>query len=276
MNAPLGPAAGVATAAAWGAGDFCGGLAARRQPVFVVVLLSQLIGLVAIGAVALVVREPMPGVRDLLWGAAAGLAGGVGVTALYASLARGRMGVAAPITGVVAAILPVGYAWTVEGAPTLLGLGGMGCALVGIVLVSGPKAERPEPRVLALALLSGLGFAGFLLLMGLSTGAPYFWTLTAARAGSSLALLTIVLATRPGWGRPGWSLLGAAAGDTLGNALFLFAARAGRLDVAVVLSALYPIFTVLLALVVLKERLTWTQAAGSALMLAAIPLMALA
>ncbi|HUR70214.1 MAG TPA: DMT family transporter [Candidatus Thermoplasmatota archaeon] len=268
------PAAGLGTAAAWGAGDFSGGLAARRQPVVVVVFLSQLIGSVLIGAAALLSREAMPAATDLLWGAAAGLAGAVGVTALYAALSMGRMGIAAPITGVVAAVLPVAYAWTIAGAPSALGLAGVGLALAGIVLVSGPKAERPPPRVLALALVSGLGFASFLLLMGLS-GGSYFWTLTAARGGSAFVLLVIVLVVRQTWGKPSWWVLGAALGDTLGNAFFLIAARLGRLDVAVVLSALYPIATVLLARLVLKEKLTRTQAWGAALMLAAIPLVAL-
>lgn len=272
----LGPAAGIATAATWGAGDFAGGLAARRQPVFVVVLLSQAIGLVLVGIVALVVREPVPGLRDLLWGAAAGLAGGIGVTALYASLASGRMGIAAPITGVIAAILPVTYAWIVGGVPSAWGFSGVALALFGISLVSGPKAERPSGRVLMLAIIAGIGFAVFLLLMGLSTSESYFWTLTSARVGSTLALAVLVVLSRPGWGKPGWSLIGAAVGDTLGNAFFLLATRLGRLDVAVVLSSLYPVTTVILARLVLKERLTWTQGVGSALMLAAIPLVMLA
>jgi drug/metabolite transporter (DMT)-like permease len=271
----LGPAAGVATAATWGFGDFSGGLAAKRQPVFVVVLLSQAIGLALVGAVALLVREPLPGLRGLLWAAAAGLAGGVGVTALYASLASGRMGIAAPITGVVAAVIPVSYTWLRSGLPSALGLAGVALAFVGIILVSGPKAERPSPRVLALALTSGCGFAGFLLLLGLAGRDSYFWTLTAARVGSSFACLGIVLVTRPGWGRPGWSVLGAALGDTLGNAFFLIATRLTSLDVAVMLSSLYPVTTVLLARLVLKEHLTWMQGIGSALMLAAIPMVAL-
>ena len=271
----LGPAAGIATAVTWGAGDFCGGMAAKRQRVLVVVLFSQALGLVGVGAVALLVHEQMPPWFDLLWGAGAGLAGAVGVTALYASLASGRMGIAAPVTGIVAAILPVSYSWWRGGIPSLWALGGVVLALGGLVLVSGTKAERPSRRVLVLALISGLGFATFLLLMGFSTGRSYYWTLTAARGGSTIVLLGLVLSSRAAWGRPGWAVAGAALGDTLGNAFYLLATRLGRLDVAVVLSSLYPVTTVILARVVLKERLTRAQTAGAALMLAAIPLVAL-
>lgn len=273
LGAPL---AGIGSALAWGAGDFAGGLATRRTNVLLVVLLSQALGLVALVLLALVLGEPFPEAADLLWAVAAGLSGAVGVTSLYASLASGRMGIAAPITGVVAAVLPVTYTWLILGAPSAYGLAGMAVALVGIALVSGPRAERPPARVLGLALLSGLGFAGFLLLMGLAETDAFLWALSGARAGSSLALLALLVLTRPALTRPGWSVLAAGILDTAGNALFLLAARLGRLDVAVVLSSLYPVATVALARFVLKERLTALQAWGAALMLAAIPLIAMA
>lgn len=270
------PAAGIASALAWGAGDFAGGMAARKQNVFVVVFLSQVIGLALLLTLAAFVREPLPPAADFGWGAAAGVSGAVGVTALYASLSMGRMGIAAPITGVVAALIPVAYAWIFVGGPSSFGYAGMGLAVAGIVLVSAPKAERPPSKVLGLALLSGLGFAGFLLLMGLSSGSAFLWTLIGARAGSALVTL-IFAASRPRpWGRPTWAVLGASMGDTLGNAFFLLAARLGRLDAAVVLSSLYPIATVLMARMILRERLTWMQTAGAALMILAIPLVAMA
>lgn len=273
----LAPAAGLASALAWGAGDFAGGLATRRQPVFVVVLLSQLLGLGLLLVLALALREALPPLGDLVWGTAAGAAGAIGVSALYAALAQGRMGIAAPITGVVAAIIPVGFAWSVLGAPSPLGMAGMALALAGIALVSGPRRERPPARVLLLALLSGVGFAGFLLLIGLSGASSFLWTLVAARAGSALLVATLLLAReRRPWGAPTAWVVGASLGDTGGNAFFLLATRLGRLDVAVVLSSLYPVATVVLARVKLRERLSATQAWGSALMLAAIPLVALA
>ena len=270
----LGPLAGLASSATWGAGDFAGGMAARRAPLFVVVLLSQALGLVLVVALALTLREPVPPTADWLWGGAAGIAGAVGVTALYGSLSLGRMGIAAPVSGVIAAALPVAFAWTRIGAPELLGLIGMGVALVGIVLVSAPKAERPPPRVLLLATLSGLGFAAFFILMGMSTRTAFLWTLSSARVASTIAVLALVLFMRPGWGKPGVAVVIAGLGDVLGNACFLVATRLTRLDVAVVLSSLYPVMTVLLARIVLKEKLTPMQAWGAAVMLASIPLIA--
>lgn len=270
----LAPLSGLASAATWGAGDFAGGIAARRTPLFVVVLLSQALGLVLVTALALILGEPYPPLADVLWAGAAGICGAIGVTCLYGSLASGRMGIAAPVSGVIAAVLPVTYTFFAIGAPRALALAGMGVALVGIILVSAPKAERPPPRVIALAVGSGLGFAAFLVIMGLSSGATFLWTLASARLASTLAMGALVLATRPGLGKPGWALLVAGVCDTLGNALFLLATRLGRLDIAVVLSSLYPVMTVILARVVLKERLTPMQTWGASLMLAAIPLIA--
>lgn len=267
--------AGLGCSAAWGVGDFAGGLAAKRHPVFLVVLLSQALGLVIVATLALATGEPLPGWRDAMLGAAAGLGGAVGVTCLYAALASGRMGIAAPITGVVAAIVPVAYAWFAEGVPSAFAIGGTFLALAGIALTSGAKAERPPARVFGLALASGLGFAVFLLLMGLSSDESFFWTLTSARAASSSAVLLLVLGTGTAWSRPGWAVAVAGLGDAAGNALYLLAKEWSSLGTAVILSSLYPIATVALARFVLKERLTWPQAVGAALMLAAIPLVTL-
>lgn len=268
-----GTLAGLGCSAAWGVGDFAGGVATKRQPLFLVVLLSQALGFVIVATLAILSREPFPGSRDLVLGAAAGLGGAVGVTCLYAALASGRMGIAAPITGVVAAILPVSYAWFADGVPSSFAIVGTALALGGIVLTSGAKAERPPARVFWLALLSGLGFAAFLLLMGLSSDDSFFWTLTAARTASSTALLVLVVASGTGWSRPGWAIAVAGIGDALGNALYLLAKEWASLATAVILSSLYPIVTVALARFVLKERLTWPQAIGAGLMLAAIPLV---
>lgn len=269
-----GPAWGLASAATWGAGDFAGGIAARRVPLFVAVLLSQALGLVLVVALAFALREPVPVLSDWLWGGAAGLAGAVGVTCLYGSLASGRMGIAAPLSGVIAAALPVAYAWTRLGAPSAIGLAGMLLALAGIALVSAPRAERPPRRVLLLAVGSGLGFALFFILMGESTRTSFLWTLSAARVAACVVLLGVLALTRPGWGRPGVAVVLAGLCDVLGNAFFLLASRVARLDVAVVLASLYPVTTVILARIVLKEKLTPMQAWGAIVMLAAIPLIA--
>lgn len=273
----LAPLAGLASALTYGAGDFLAGVASRRASVALVALGSQLVGLALLPLLALALGETMPDARGWAWAFVAGLSAFVGIGALYAALSMGRMGVAAPITGVLAAAVPVTYAWVVGGAPSSVAVAGMALALVGIGLVSGAKAERPPPRVLALAVLSGLGFAGFLLLIGLSEGDAVVWPIVGARFGTGGAFLIAVLLTRPTLRETPWLLVGAtgvlvAAGD----ATYLLAARLGRLDVAVVLSSLYPAFTVALARFVLKERLTAMQTWGAALMLVAIPMIAMA
>ena len=127
---------GLASAASWGAGDFSGGLAAKRSPVYSVVILSQLVGLVLLVALALLLSEPFPTPSDLLWGAAAGLVGGLGLMALYQGLATGRMGVVAPVNAVVSAALPVLFGIWVEGPPAIQQFAGFGLAFVGVWLVS--------------------------------------------------------------------------------------------------------------------------------------------
>lgn len=269
------PAAGIGSALAWGAGDFVAGVASRRASVLVVAGGSQLVGLVILPILALALGEPIPAARDWLWAGAAGVSAFAGIGGLYAALASGRMGVAAPLTGVLAASLPVAYAWTVAGTPGELAVAGMVLALAGIALAGGPRAERPPARVLGLSILSGVGFAGFLLLMGESSRDAFVWTLIAARLGTLGSILVAIAITRPALrGAPVGAVALAGLLIVIGDALYLGAARLGRLDVAVVLSSLYPVGTVALARIVLKERLTRTQAWGAALMLAAIPLIA--
>src|SRR5947209_17790839 len=103
----LGFALALASAGLWGAGDFAGGLATKRAPVWSVVVGSQSAGLLLILALALASRQPLPGLSGAVWGSAAGLAGGVGVAALYAALASGSMGLIAPLTGVGATAIPI-------------------------------------------------------------------------------------------------------------------------------------------------------------------------
>ncbi|MEZ4592534.1 MAG: EamA family transporter, partial [Chloroflexota bacterium] len=122
----LAVAYGLASAAVWGAGDFSGGFATRRGNVYTVVLLSQVVGLVGLLGLALLLEGPLPPVRDLLFGALAGLAGVVGVLALYTGLARGRMGVVAPTTAVLSAAIPVIVGIVTEGIPPILVLVGFG------------------------------------------------------------------------------------------------------------------------------------------------------
>ncbi|MBL8057302.1 MAG: EamA family transporter [Anaerolineales bacterium] len=270
---------GLLSAAVWGAGDFCGGLAARRAAsTYAVVIGSQLVGILLVLGLALGLREPLPPAVSWLWGALAGWAGAIGLLALYRALASGRMGVAAPLSAVFAAALPVAAAALAQGLPSALTLAGFGLALTGVWLLSRPAGAVPFAwRDLGLPLLAGTGFGLFFVFIALAGQAATFWPLVASRSASLALMLAITAAARqaPLPERPAWPLA-ALSGllDACGNACFALAAQAGRLDVAAVLSSLYPASTVLLAVLVLKERFTRLQVAGIAAALAAIVLIA--
>lgn len=286
LNNPelLAVAYGLASAAVWGAGDFSGGLATKRGNVYMVVTLSQLVGLVCLLALALLLEGTLPPARDLLFGALAGLAGVIGILALYTGLARGRMGVVAPMTAVLSASIPVIVGIVTEGIPPVLVLVGFGLAVTAVWLLSGGgKADGIRRDELGLALLAGLGFALFFVFIDqLSTGV-IFWPLTAARVASVPLLLLFILGRRQWQGvttaRLPHSLLPiiALSGilDSGGNYFFALATQSGRLDIAAVLASLYPASTVLLARLILKETLGSRQWLGVGVALIALVLIAL-
>jgi drug/metabolite transporter (DMT)-like permease len=266
---------GLASAMTWGAGDFCGGLATRRAPVLTVVFLSQAIGLALLVLLALISREPFPSATDLAWGAAAGIAGVIGLSALYRGMAIGQMGVVASITGVISTALPVAFGALTQGMPDSLQAVGFGMAMAGVWLVSKPQgAARPDG--IGLAIVSGIGFGSFLILIAQTQRDAVFWPLSAARV-ASIALMFIFILARRSFALPAREtiLLLVLAGvlDAGGNFLFVVASQAGRLDVASALASLYPASTVLLALVLLRERLRRPQMLGVFVSLAAIPLI---
>lgn len=267
----------LSSALAWGTGDFFGGLASRRAGTFTVTAISQTSGLLLIVSLALAFGQPAPAVADIGWGIAAGLCGVTGIASLYRALATGQMGVVAPVTAVLSAGIPAAYGALVLGAPTALTISGFSLALVAIALISSARREAGRPVGLGLALLSGAGFGGFLILITRADATVSLWTLATARATASAVAWT--LAFSRGMDRPrdrqAWmQMLGAGVMDGLGNALYALAARLGRLDVAAVLSSLYPVSTIALAVVILRERLRPPQRLGIVLALAAIILVA--
>jgi drug/metabolite transporter (DMT)-like permease len=266
---------GLASAASWGAGDFSGGLATRRAPAAGVVIASQGVGIALLVVLALATGEAAPSAGQLGWAALAGANGAFGLLALYSALASGRMGVAAPISGVVGAVVPVLVGMQIHGPPGTIRLAGFALALVGVWLLTaaGGSAQAARPHERVLPFLAGVSFGLFLVFIHRAGGAGILWPLTTARGTSIAVLVAIGLLTRT-LRLPGRSALAltALAGllDTGGNAFFVLAARAGRLDVAGVLSSLYPAATVVLACLLLGERLTGRQTAGAVATLAAI------
>jgi len=255
----------LGSATAWGGGDFAGGVATKRANVFRVVAYAHAFGFLLMLGLAWVTLEPMPGSASLAWGAAAGIAGGFGIAALYKALAIGRMGIVAPVAAVITGVLPVLVGIRTEGLPDRIQLMGFALALVSIWLIARPDGEIDTHRGLGLAVLAGVMF-GLFLVAGKQAGhGGVFWPLVAARAVSTL-LMALIVALSP---RDTPPIAGAllpillsGLGDSMGNALFIAASRHGRLDVAAVLSSLYPASTVILARVLLKERISATQNAG--------------
>lgn len=263
-------AAGLLAAAFWGAGDFGGGIAAKRLPVFLALLGTTLTGLVGALGLALLLREPMPAGLDVAWAAAAAVFGAVGLAGLYRALADGQMGTVAPITGVLTAAIPVLVGVATEGLPTPVRLAGFGLALVAIVLVSIADDGSTGRGGILLAVGAGAAFGLYSSCVGqIETGV--FAPLAVSRATAALLVAGIVLATRVPIrasfaGRPRLVGLVVLVGllDLAGNALFLSGAQVGGLALAAVLASLYPVATVILAAAVLREPIGRVHAMGIA------------
>ena len=266
----------LASAATWGGGDFAGGVAAKRANVFRVVAVAHACGFVAMLAMALLAGEAVPPRVDLMWGAAAGIAGAFGIAALYQALAIGRMGVVAPVASVITGVLPVLVGIRTEGLPDRIQILGFVLALASVWLIARPNEYIDSHRGLGLAVLAGVMF-GLFLIAGKQAGHHgVFWPMVAARAAST-TLMCIIVALSPRDARPLrtvlWAMVLSGVLDSAGNALFIAATRHGRLDVAAVLSSLYPASTVVLARVLLKERISKMQGAGIVGALVAVALI---
>ena len=266
----------LVAAASWGGGDFCGGLASKRASVFRVAAVAHGCGLIAMLTMAWLTGEAIPPRTDLWWGAFAGLVGAFGIAALYRALAIGRMGVVAPVAAVITGVLPVLVGFRTEGMPDRIQMLGFALALVSIWLVARPNETVDSHRGLGLAVLAGMMF-GLFLVAGKQAGHHgIFWPLVAARSVSTMLMLALV-AVSPRDSQPLrtvlWPMVLSGLLDSAGNALFIAATRHGRLDAATVLSSLYPASTVILARVLLKERISKPQALGIVGALASVALI---
>lgn len=271
----------LSSALTYGIGDFCGGLASRRATATAVLLWSHVLGLVLLTGGALLVASTADG-GDLGFGALGGLAGAAGVGLLYQALAIGPMSVVAPITALLAATVPVVAGFLQGERPGGVAVGGMALALVAIVLVSAEGGGNLRPKDLrgvTFALGAGLGFGLFFVALSYTSDESGLWPLVAARVTSvtlmtTLAVVGAVSGHIPaGPGRP----LAATAGalDGLANVFYLLAIREGLLSVVSVLTALYPVSTVVLARLILRERFARAQQVGMALAIPAAIAMAL-
>lgn len=268
------------SAATYGVGDFLGGLATRKGPAAAVVMWSHVVGLALLVVGATAVGGTADG-GDLAAGAVGGLAGAAGVGLLYRALAIGTMSVVAPTTALLAATIPV-LAGLADGErPGAAAALGMVVGLTAIVLVSAEGDGRFRPadgKAFVLALGAGLGFGLFFVALSTTDDDSGLWPLVAARGASvtvlgMLAMVGAVARSLPR-GEPRWQTVVAGSLDALANLFYLLAVREGLLSVVSVLSALYPVTTVILARIVLGERLQRVQQAGLALALPAAVLIA--
>jgi len=265
----------------WGVADFLGGVQARRLPLLWVVLASQAVGLAGV-LVVVAVRGAGPPSLAHLWPAAAGGIGGiVGLAAFYRGLAIGTMSVVAPIaaTGVVVPVI-VGIAG--GDRPASLQLAGIATALLGVVLASrerGPGDVRASGSRsgIALALVAALGFGSFFVGLRASARADVLWTLVSSRGCSVAALAAAAAVVRPARirGRAAFlPLVVMGVLDVSANGLYAVATRHGLLSVVAVASSLYPVATVVLARLVLGERVRRVQELGIAAALTGVVLIA--
>ena len=240
-------------------------------------LVSQLVGMALAFGLSLLRGETAPLPVDLFWSVLGGVAGGVGITALYHGLAVGRMGVVAPVTGVLAALIPVVAGILLEGVPSSLTLVGIVLAIVAVILVSRVSDASSGPSGLRFALVAGIGIGLFSVFVAQISDGHAFGPLAVIRLAEAVLIGIVVLVTGAVW-RPERRFVPAMAGvgvlDMAGNGFFILAVQGGALAVAAVLSSLYPVMTVILATVFLRERVTRTHAIGIALAVGAIACIA--
>ena len=274
-------ALGLAASLSWGVADFFGGIQSRRMPVVAVVLGSQLAGLVLVVSIVAVRGEGLPGGDFVFYAALSSIAGITGLMAFYHALSIGSMGVVAPLSSCAAAIpLVVGLA-TGDRPSTLQGAGVV-IAIVGVLMASREATEHGGAAVAkgaGFALVSAVGFGCFFLAIDKASDTDVLWAVCVNRTVSVALLGLAVLVVRPKLGlQPKDMRTLAIVGvlDILANGFFALAATKGLVSVVAVLASLYPVVTVILARVVLKERLRTIQRVGAALALAGAALISAA
>jgi drug/metabolite transporter (DMT)-like permease len=268
---------GLGAALAWGAADFTGGLASRRTGAYRAAFYAEFFGLVFLVGAALFIQEPLPAWPVLALATAAGAVGTTGLLALFQSVIHGKMSIAMPVSALLAAALPVLVGSLTEGFPGVVTFLGFLVALSAIWMIS--QEDGKDGRFLArlsdlrLPLLAGIGFGSFFILMDIAAREATLWPMLASRTGGTLIVAIYMLFRRDSWRleRDVWPVLVLNAFlDVGGTAFYVLASQAGRLDVAAVISSLFPGATVILAALILKERVSRSQSIGILLALAAI------
>ncbi|HKP39455.1 DMT family transporter [Mycobacterium sp.] len=278
----IGVALALASALGYGISDFVGGLASRRVAALRVVLVSYPIAMALLTVLAVVVGGQVTH-SAVFWGALCGVSQAFGVWWFYAALGAGPISVVSPLTAILVAAVPVGVGLATGERPGFIAAIGVVLALVAVVLVSREATDedvRPHrftTRVAWLTVGSGLAFGLNFVLISQAPVEAKLWPLVFARVSASMLVIVIAAMSsnlRPPTGTPLRLAVLAAVLDTGANVAMLLALQASLLSLAGVLMSLYPAATVLLAIVVLRERVTRWQTIGMVLALASVAMIA--
>ena len=265
---------GLASAASWGAGDFSGGFATKSGSVLGVLLVGYIVGAVLLSICALWFGSPVPNLFSFTAGVLAGVVGVIGLAALYKGLASGQMGIVAPLAALTTAALPVLLGIFLEGFPSTLQVMGFFIAFTAIWLLSIPeKSQKFEWRQIRLPITAGILLGLSMVFIDQAAEQTVLWSLVVARITGAAVLMALLLIFRKGRMPPKSNypiVCLAGVFDTGGITFYALAAHTGRLDTAAVLASMYPATTVLLAWLILKERLSPRQWVGVIAALTAI------
>lgn len=275
----------LASALTWGAGDFFGGLATRQAKAVSTTFISQLVGLFGLVIVCLLGAGGSFVVTDLAWGTAAGLCAVAGLGLFYESMGRGSFGPVASITSVMSGAIPILAGLALGERPSTLLLAGVVVAVLAIWLIAGEKrnaADEHSAVANVFALGAGSLFGLYFVLLSRAGNASGLWPLVAGRSAATLALGLTILVLRKAKSQTDWIpqrqalRLSASAGllDASANALYFYASRNGLLSVVAVLASLYPVSTIVLARVVLREKLNHRRLVGMMAGLFAVSMIA--
>jgi drug/metabolite transporter (DMT)-like permease len=273
---------GLCSAAFWGGSDFAGGWGSRRAPALLLVASGQILSLAFLLVLCYTLRVPAPATHYAVLAMVGGFEGALALVIFYRALAIGAMGLTAALTGLLTALIPVLFSFFREGLPAPVNVAGLAFGCIAIWFITHQPqghagSERPSTsgKALLLGTLAGIGFGCQLVLLNMASAGGVLWSLTWTRVAGVGALLVALAILRTRAPIKAFLPIGTLAGalDTLGNLFYVLAAKAGRLDIAAMVSSLYPAGTILLAAVLLRERPTRRQMAGIGLALAAVMML---
>jgi drug/metabolite transporter (DMT)-like permease len=270
---------GIASALSWGAADFAGGLATSKLSPYRVVFYSNTLGLMVLFVAVAFYPETIPDAHSIILAGLAGMLGSISLLVLFYSLAREQMSIAAPVSALFAAALPVVVGAFTEGLPAPIQFIGFGLALLSVWLISQGDSEHglhiDRLSNLHLPLLAGLGFGSYFIFMHYAVGgiSSPIWLMIASYSTGTLMVFAFILVRHESFvvQRNTWGVVLANVVFNLsGNLFYILALKSGRWDISAVLSSLYPGGTVILAWLILKERIFLTQWIGIIAALVAI------